>query len=141
MSFGFQKLLIEMLAMECNGQSKVKSDDRDVAIYHVVYSHEGFEESAQILLKLVKRVQKGQPGKKRNLFLDIEGHRNKEGGFDADMLELQQDFILGFLSRFLSEIYCPLFKAKNPKPQENEILSELIIIKKQEYKHDKNLPT
>ena len=113
--------------MKENDQSKVESNDRAVAIYHVVYSHEGFNESAQILFELVKRAQKIQPDKKRILFLDIEGHRNSNGGFDADMLELQKDFLPGFLSRFLSEIHCPLISVMNPEPQENDILPELII--------------
>ena len=34
-----------------------------LAMYHVIYSHEGFEESAQALLRLVKRAQETQPGK------------------------------------------------------------------------------
>jgi hypothetical protein len=113
--------------MKRNGQTKLESDDRAVVIYHVVYSYEGFDESAQILFELVQRCQKTMPGKTRKLILDIEGHRNSEGGFDADMLELQKDFLLGFLAQFLSEIHCPLFRATNPKPQENELPAELII--------------
>jgi hypothetical protein len=113
--------------MKRNGQSKIDSDDRASVIYHVVYSHERFDESAQALFKLVQRCQQVRPGTARKLFLDIEGHRNSEGGFDADMLELQQDFLLGFLARFLAEIHCPLFQVTNPKPQENDIPEELII--------------
>ncbi|MGH7493316.1 MAG: hypothetical protein ACREOO_13115 [bacterium] len=113
--------------MKRNCQSKIESDDRASVIYHVVYSHEGFDESSQILFKLVQRTQKVRPGTTRKLFLDIEGHRNSEGGFDADMLELQKDFLLGFLAQFLAEIHCPLFQATNPKPQENDIPEELII--------------
>jgi len=106
---------------------KVESDDRAVAIYHIVYGHEGFEVSAQMLFKLIKRAQETQPGKPRKLFLDIEGHRNSEGGFDADMLELQTVFLPDFLAQFLSEIYCPLFSASNRKQQEDELPSELMI--------------
>jgi hypothetical protein len=94
--------------MKMNHQSKLDSDDRAVAIYHVVYSHEGFEESAQLLFKLVQRAQRVMPGKPRMLVLDIEGHRNSDGGFDADMFELLTVFLPDFLARFLSEIYCPL---------------------------------
>lgn len=113
--------------MKRNGQSKIESDDRASVIYHVVYSHEGFEESAQTLFKLVQRTQKVRPSTTRKLFLDIEGHRNREGGFDADMLELQENFLLGFLARFLAEIHCPMFRATNPNPQENDIPEELMI--------------
>jgi hypothetical protein len=78
--------------MKRNLQSKLESNDRAVAIYHVVYSHEGFEESVQILFNLVQRAQRVMPGKLRQLYLDVEGHRNSEGGFDADMTELQTVF-------------------------------------------------
>ena len=77
-------------------RSKIDTDDRYAALYHVVHEHEGFAESAQNLFKMVQRAQQLQPGRKRVLFLDIEGHRNSNGGFDADMLELQTDFLLGF---------------------------------------------
>lgn len=111
-----------------NHQSKVESDDREAAIYHVVSSHEGFEESAQILFKLVQRAQQTMPGKPRKLFLDIEGHRNSDGDFDADMFELLTVFLPDFLARFLSQIHCPLFKLTDrTTQQENEIPLELVI--------------
>ena len=108
-------------------RSKIDSNDRYAALYHVVFEHEGFEESAQNLFKLVQRAQQLQPGRKRVLFLDIEGHRNVKGGFDADMLELQKDFLVGFLGRFLSEVRCPLAHTRNPGEQDNAIPETLII--------------
>lgn len=113
--------------MKNKAQTKLKSDDRVVAIYHVVYQLEKFEESAQALFNLVQQAQRQQPGKQRTLYLDIEGHRNDEGGFDADMMELQNEFLMGFLSRYLSEIHAPLVKAKNPHPQDNNIPPALVI--------------
>jgi len=118
--------------MARNGQSRVETDDLSVAIYHVVYSHEDFNHAAQALFRLIKRAQRLRPGKRRKLFLDIEGHRNRQGGFDADMLELQQQFLIGFLGQFLSEIHGPLIKAKNPKPQENDIPESLEILDKRD---------
>ena len=53
--------------MKTNGQSKIESGDSAVAIYHVVYAHEGFEESAQILFKLIQEAQQKRPGMKRKL--------------------------------------------------------------------------
>jgi hypothetical protein len=108
-------------------RSKVDTTDRFAALYHVVYEHEGFEKSAQILFKLVQRAQELQPNRKRMLVLDIDGHRNGQGGFDADMLELQKDFLAGFLARFLAEVRCPLFHARNPNDQDNDIPETLII--------------
>ena len=109
-------------------EPKIESSGDAVAIYHIIYENEGFEESAQNLFKLVQKAQSLSPGKKRKLFLDIEGHRVKEGGFDADMLELQKEFLLGFLSSYLSEIHSPLGDTTNPIPQENNIPPELILI-------------
>jgi len=78
-------------------------------------------------LKLVQRAQQTMPGKPRKLFLDIEGHRNREGGFDADMIELLTVFLPDVLAPFLSEIYCSLFRTGDRKQQENELPLELII--------------
>lgn len=119
--------------MEGNGRSRVEPGDEAVAIYHVVYAHEGFEESAQALFKLIQDAQRLQPGKRRKLFLDIEGHRTSEGGFDSDMYELQQKFLLGFLGQFLSEVHAPLISLKNPKPQSDDIPPALIIQDKPDY--------
>jgi hypothetical protein len=116
-----------MHTMKSEERRRTESDNRAVAIYHVVYEHEGFEKSAQVLLKLVQQAEEMRPGKKRSLYLDIEGHRNHEGGFDADMSELRKEFLLSFLSRYLSEIHAPLVNARNPHPQNNEIPSTLAI--------------
>jgi hypothetical protein len=118
--------------MEGNGRSRLKPTADAVALYHLVYENEGFDAAAQHLFKLVKDAQDKWPGKKRLLFLDIEGHRNSEGGFDPDMLELQKDFVLGFLNQFLSEIHMPLVKAKNPDPQSDDIPERLIVQDEQE---------
>jgi hypothetical protein len=97
------------------------------AIYHRVYMHEGFEEAAQALFKLVQQAQELRPNQKRKLFLDIDGHRNEQGGFDADMYELQTHFLLGFLARFLTEFSCPLASGRNEKGQENDLPEALHI--------------
>ena len=113
--------------MRENNQSQIESDDKVALIYHVIYAHEGFDDAAQAIFKLLQRAQQVQPNKSRKLFLDIEGHRNAEGGFDADMFEFQKDFLFGSLAQFFSEIHCPLCEVTNPKSQENDIPPELII--------------
>ncbi len=108
-------------------RTKMDASGRAVALYHRVYAHEGFEESAQFLFKLIQRAQQLQPDKERWLFLDIDGHRNDEGAFDGDMFELQTQFLAGFLSRFLTQFWCPLASARNPKQQDNDIPEVLSI--------------
>jgi hypothetical protein len=107
--------------------TRIEGGDGAVALYHVVYGQEGFEEAARQLFTLVREAQAKFPNRRRSLFLDIEGHRNEQGGFDVDMFELQKDFLIGFLGQFLSEIYCPLTGVTNSKAQENEIPDHLDI--------------
>nr|WP_275444531.1 HNH endonuclease [Paenibacillus sp. ACRRX] len=92
-----------------------------VAIYHVVYEHEDFDTSASILVKLLQNAQKHNPHQKRYLYLDIEGHKNSNGGFDHDMFELQKDFALGFLMQYFTKISMPLVCVKNNKLQRNDV--------------------
>ncbi|SIO36381.1 hypothetical protein SAMN05444166_4113 [Singulisphaera sp. GP187] len=108
-------------------ETRIEGGVGTVALYHNVYRNEGFEEAALTLFKLVQDAQVKSPNQRRTLFLDIEGHRNEQGGFDSDMFELQQEFLIGFLSQFLSEIHCPLVAITNPKGQKNEIPDRLDI--------------
>lgn len=99
-----------------------------VAIYHVVFAHEDFDHTACTLLQLIHKAQHDYPGKKRVLYLDIEGHRSANGGFDDDMLELQSKFTTEFLLPFLTRAIMPLVTLENPNPQKNEIPNELRVI-------------
>ena len=92
-------------------------NDRGVALYHVVLPHEGFGDAARALFRLVRRAQNVNPGARRMLFLDIEGHRQPDGQFDADMRELQQAFLFDVLAPFLTEAHCPLVILRNPHPR------------------------
>jgi len=68
------------------------------------------------------------PGKPRHLYLDIEGHRNENNGFDNDMFELQQEFCIGFLLPWLTTLYIPLgAKIINPGEQREDLPEALLI--------------
>jgi len=108
-------------------QSRIEPDERTIAIYHNVYEHEGFDTTAQTLFKLVKSAEQEFPGRKRRLFLDIEGHKNSEGGFDSEMMEIQAKFLTEVLSPHLSEFSTPLGHCVNPKPQDNDIPPALVV--------------
>jgi len=109
---------------------KIEDKDGSVAIYHSVSPNEGFDQAAQALVRLVAKAQELHPDKKRVLYLDIEGHRNAEGGFDGDMFELQQEFVLGFLLRFLTEARTHFGGVKNPEPQDNAVPDSLTVEEK-----------
>ncbi len=101
--------------------------NQGVAIYHNIFSYEGFGESARILIDLIKESQKDRPNHKRFLYLDIQGHRDDTGAFDSDMFELQRNFILGFLMPYLTEAHLPLISVKNKYPQKNDFPHEVAI--------------
>ena len=68
-------------------------DQAGVALYHRVMRRENFEKAARILCPWYTPRKRREPGKPRTLCLDIDGHRNAQGRFDADMLELQRDSV------------------------------------------------
>ena len=103
-------------------------ENKVIAIYHNIHSYEGFEESAKILINLVKNSQEKSPNKKTFLYLDIQGHWNDKEGFDADMFELQGKFILGFLMPYLTEAHLPLISVENRNSQKNDIPHEVAIL-------------
>ena len=109
-------------------KKQVGKSGNATAIYHVVYAHETFEQTADTLIDLVRKAQQAHPGTPRWLYLDIEGHRNEQGGFDPDMLELQKEFLAGFLMPFLTKASCPLIQLQNPKSQRNDVPEALKIL-------------
>ena len=104
-----------------------------IAIYHRVYKRENFEKAANDLIKLIYKAQEQQPGMPRVLYVDIDGHRNKAGGYDEDMQELQIEFGLGFFIQYLKEVHFPLASVKNTKEQNNDVPKVLI------FKNEKNI--
>jgi hypothetical protein len=99
-----------------------------VALYHMVYRDEGFEEAATALSEITREAERTHPGQRRVLYLDIEDHRNPQGGYDHDMFELQRDFILGLLMPFLAEAHLPLGgHVINSKPQRGDLPDRLVI--------------
>lgn len=110
-------------------QKPPKGDDgKSTVLYHVVHAHEDFETAAEMIYEIVKSAAKRFPGKARHLYLDIDGHRNKAGGWDHDMLELQQNFCLGYLAPFLTELHVPLIAVKLNGPQRDDLPEHLMLI-------------
>ncbi len=108
--------------------SEATSKAKGIALYHVVLAHEGFEEAATALLDLVRSAQRREPGKRRLLFLDIDGHRDRQGRYDRDMHELQTAFTTECLMPFLAEAHLPSgMHVVNPAPQRDDVPDTLEI--------------
>ncbi|WP_406057153.1 HNH endonuclease [Streptomyces sp. NBC_01077] len=100
---------------------------KGVAIYHDMKVYENFERCAQRIFECVRMAQQQSPGAPRTLFLDIQGHRNSLGGYDADALELMKEFGVGFLLQFLTELSTPLIRVRNNGRQRDDLPDVLTI--------------
>lgn len=104
-----------------------QASEKAAAIYHVMRADEDFEMTAEILFKLVQDAAEKFPGKPRHLYLDIDGHRNSEGGYDHDAFELITNFMLGFLGPYLTKMTHPLSSAINNAAQREDLPPGLFI--------------
>lgn len=123
-----QKGIGEFNQIQVNTENESMLMNKSIAIYHVVFANENFTVAAKMIFRLIRDAQKRFPGRKRILYLDIDGHRNSNGGYDHDMFELQKDFLLDFMGQYLTEIHTPLYHVKNKKLQENDVPDELKVM-------------
>lgn len=107
-------------------------DTQKIAIYHVVYENEGLEESAKTIYELLCSAKEQGQNKPRILYLDIDGHTDKYGKFDEEMLELQQNLLLQTLLPYFEEMHTPILDVKNTEPQKNDFPKEMIFIPNEE---------
>ncbi|MFI9848394.1 HNH endonuclease [Nonomuraea sp. NPDC051941] len=96
--------------------------------------YENFERCARRIFEVVKLAQRTNPGAPRHLYLDIQGHKNDEGGYDRDARELMRHFILEFLWPYLSEAHMPIIHIKKNEGQLDD-LPDLLSIS---YPEDEN---
>lgn len=105
-----------------------QKDDKMIAVYHVVFEDENFNDAAIAIMELTRKTVKEHKNQKRVLYLDIDGHRLSDGAFDADMWELQFNFITQNLLYYYSEINLPIVKIINPYEQLEEDLPDKFVI-------------
>ncbi|MEV5238692.1 HNH endonuclease [Streptomyces cinnamoneus] len=113
----------------------VDAKPKGIALYHDMRVEEDFTKCATRLFSILKKAAATSPGAPRHLYLDVQGHRNAAGGYDADALEIIREFVLGFLGPYLAEISTPLYRARNPEPQREDI-PDFLNIRDPDRKHD-----
>ncbi|MFJ9647190.1 HNH endonuclease [Streptomyces sp. NPDC101206] len=96
---------------------------------------EDFAKCATRLFSILKKAAATSPGTPRHLYLDVQGHRNAAGGYDADALEIIREFLLGFLGPYLTEISTPLYHVRNPE-QQREDLPDVLDVRDPDREHD-----
>jgi hypothetical protein len=107
----------------------MKTTKPPVVIAHRVFAHENFDKAAQTLLRLLHGAQLQSPDAERVLYLDIDGYKNSNGGFDDDMYELQAKFMAEILMKFLTRVETPLDAYRNSMPKDNNIPEALNLIR------------
>ena len=111
----------------------MEDNGKTIAIYHRVYSHETFETAIGHIHKCLVEAQKKWPNKPRHFLLDIDGHRQSDGAWDADMWELLFHVLMeGNYYKFFTTCYTPVAELKNTGSQVNEVPDEINIFQKGE---------
>ena len=101
--------------------------DNTVSLYHIVAESDDFNKAASDIFDLVKSSQEKYPDWPRVLYLDIAGHLDELGRFQDDMVELQQEFLIAALGKFLTALDMPLVSVVNPDAQDNAVPDSLAI--------------
>ncbi len=103
---------------------------KGIALYHVIKPNENLNTAVDHIFQLIRTAQEKEPNKPRYVYIDIEGHKNSNGGFDKDMYEFQTQFAYGFLMQYITELSIPLAEGKlrNSKDQINDIPDMIQIV-------------
>lgn len=118
-------------------KNATQKKEKSILLYHDMRVEEDFEMCARRIFEVVKSAAEKYPRKPRFLWLEVQGHRNDLGGFDHDSYELMSNFILKFLSPYLSEIRTPLVRLRNSGDQREDIPDLLTIIPPEDGSEDK----
>ncbi|MFF9674517.1 HNH endonuclease [Streptomyces eurythermus] len=100
---------------------------KGIALYHDMRVEEGFTKCATRLFSILKKAAATSPGAPRYLYLDVQGHRDAAGDYDADAREIIQVFLPEILGPYLTEISTPLYQVRNPEPQREDLPAVLNI--------------
>ncbi len=101
--------------------------DNSVSIYQVVKSEDSFDEAARVAFNYLKEAEERYPSWQRIYYLDIGGHEGIDAGFDEDMSEFQQEFLIGVMGKFFTGLDLPMLSVLNPETQSNDLPDALAI--------------
>ena len=101
--------------------------DNIVSIYHIVETEHDFEDAALAVFSLVSSSQEKYPDWPRVVYLDINGHKGEKAGFDDDLFEFQQEFMIATMGPYVTALDMPLVSVWNPDPQRNDLPDRLAV--------------
>lgn len=90
-----------------------KTEDSDtIALYHEITEGESAFKAIQNIWNLLRDAYESDEMDASpdniDLYVDINGHRNEEGGFTADMFLIQKKLFVNIFPAFVDEIHFPL---------------------------------
>ena len=100
--------------------------DNSVSVYQKVGATDTFDEAATEAFRLIREAQRQYPDWPRVYYLDIEGHKGEQKGFDPDFFEFQQEFWFATIAHFVTAFETPMLGGLiNPNPQRNDLPDDL----------------
>ncbi len=117
---------------KAEGRYKVVKQKEDIVLKCYISEKEDFEQAATKIYQLIYKMGKRYPEIGRALIIEIQGHRNAEGGYDRDMFELQFEFLTKCILPFVHVLHMPLISIENPKEQRNLECEKLMIFANEE---------
>lgn len=112
---------------KAEGSARVVKNKDDIVLKCKISKNENFEQAATKIYNLIYNTQKRFPELNRTLIIEIEGHRNSQGGYDKDMFELQYEFLTKAMFQFIHILHIPLISIENKNPQQ-DLQSERLLI-------------
>jgi hypothetical protein len=100
---------------------------KPIALYHDMAVYENFERCAPRIFAVIHKAQEMKPNTPRILYFDVQGHRNSQNGYDRDSWEMIRHFLPEIALPYLTELHTPMYSAKNPQRQDNEVPAEMQI--------------
>lgn len=96
--------------------------DGGAVLYHRVLEHESVTEAANDIWNVIRMSYEKRNPDERTLILDIDGHRNSEGGFESPMYLFIKQVCVGILPAFVDEIKTPITRIESSSVTFNDVI-------------------
>ena len=101
--------------------SNAPAASKAIALYHVIRKSESLSSGSTHILGLIQKAQRDYPGRRRDLFLDIEGHCARDGDFSPETKAFIADIVMDFFGQFISRLHIVGLAIAPPGPQRDDI--------------------
>lgn len=86
----------------------IKEDVDRIVLFHPIKADEDISDAVDGIWNLLQEAHNEFPGRELSLIIDIEGHRNENGGFTDGMYFLQETLCIPIIAAFVDKLTIPL---------------------------------